>query len=88
VRLIVSIALLVLGLGILSCAWDEPMTHRAGSVRDVRWVRTADGWERDGSWETNEFRPPSLHPLVWAAGQGLLSLLGLAALPSSPLKGQ
>jgi hypothetical protein len=83
VRLIVGITLLVLGVGMLTCAWEGPAAHAVAQVRELRWVRTADGWERDGSWAANKYRPPSLHPLVWAAGQGLLSILALVACPTA-----
>jgi hypothetical protein len=46
---------------------------------ESRWVRTVDGWERPDSWYLEAVRPPKLHPLVVAAGQGLVSLLGLVA---------
>lgn len=44
----------------------------------VVWVRTVDGWERPDSWNLEPVRRPALHPLVVAAGQGLLSVLALA----------
>jgi hypothetical protein len=82
-RLIIGIACLLLGLGMLSCRVGPAMppgdakTHAEG--RALEWVRTVDGWERAGSWYVSEVRRPQLHPLVVAAGQGLVSLLGLAA---------
>jgi hypothetical protein len=47
------------------------------SATEPRWVRTVDGWEHAGSWNLEAPRGPSLHPLVVAAGQGMLSVLGL-----------
>ena len=85
-RLIVGIVCLLLGAGMLSCQVGPVVTGpvvantQAGSARDAAgWVRTVDGWERVDSWYVSEVRPPRLHPLVVAAGQGLVSLLGLAA---------
>ena len=91
-RLILGIVCLLLGVGILSCQVG-PVVTGPGSAKTqavgeqqavVRthaggWVRTVDGWERVESWYVGEVRPPGLHPLVVAAGQGLVSLLGLAA---------
>ena len=44
-----------------------------------RWVRTVDGWEVADSWHAESGWRPGLHPLVVAAGQGLLSVLALVA---------
>jgi hypothetical protein len=55
--------------------------HSALAKQSVPWVRTVDGWERLDSWHECKVAPPQLHPLVVAAGQGLVSLLGLAACP-------
>jgi hypothetical protein len=68
---------MLLGLGIWLCrsdllAADMPLPQPAS------WVRTVDGWERAGAWNDVPSSPPSLHPLVVAAGQALLSLLALA----------
>jgi hypothetical protein len=54
-------------------------TQAAVTTQAGGWVRTVDGWERVDSWYVSEVRPPRLHPLVVAAGQGLVSLLGLVA---------
>jgi hypothetical protein len=79
-RAIFGISLLLLGLAMLSCR-VETIGHGNASVdpSPVRWVRTVDGWERPDSWFIVAARPPRLHPLVVAAGQGLASLLALAA---------
>ena len=79
-RLIVGITLLLLGIGMWSCQ-VKGTTSRNGPYSQVGvWVRTADGWERSDSWQYgNAGGPPRLHPLVVAAGQGLVSLLGLVA---------
>jgi hypothetical protein len=86
VRLILGITLLLLGLGMLSCrmgtAVPEPALH--ANHQSLAWVRTVDGWERPESWATQNVGPPRLHPLVVAAGQGLASLLGLAACQRDP----
>jgi hypothetical protein len=82
-RLIVGIACLLLGMGMLSCRLDGLTSSEAAErpttePHAAEWVRTVDGWERVDSWYLGEVMPPRLHPLVVAAGQGLLSLLGLA----------
>ena len=76
-RLILGITLLLLGLGSLSCqvqnsVGDGPVMTSAG-----QWVRTVDGWERTELWNAPELHVPRLHPLVVAAGQGLVSVMGL-----------
>ncbi|MEX2309436.1 MAG: hypothetical protein WD738_17685 [Pirellulales bacterium] len=104
-RLIVGIAFLLLGVGLLSCHVDGPAAHEvakpslSGGVgtggplgelgirrQALAWVRTVDGWERSGSWYVSEVRPPTLHPLVVAAGQGLVSVLGLVACKQGDLR--
>ena len=71
----------MMGAGMLSCRVDGPLaTSPAGrSGHSPGWVRTVDGWERVDTWHLHSAGPPPLHPLVVAAGQGLVSLLGLAA---------
>ena len=76
-RLILGITLLLLGLGSLSCQvqhsiGDGPVVTSAG-----QWVRTVDGWERTELWNAPELHSPRLHPLVVAAGQGLISVMAL-----------
>lgn len=88
-RLIFGIICLLFGMGMLSCQMEgpaqteahKPTSRRAAtsSAPNIAWVRTVDGWERADSWNVGEVVPPRLHPLVVAAGQGLLSLLGLVA---------
>ena len=84
-RHIFGIVCLLLGAGLLSCRVEGPaggiaakMQVGAQALTDG-WVRTVNGWERVGNWYVGEVRPPRLHPLVVASGQGLVSLLGLAA---------
>jgi di/tricarboxylate transporter len=76
-RLILGITLLLLGLGSLSCqvqnsVGDGPVVTPAG-----QWVRTVGGWERTEMWHAPELYVPRLHPLVVAAGQGLVSVTAL-----------
>jgi hypothetical protein len=78
-RLIIGIACLLAGLGILLCRVDTDAAPQAAERNGPTWVRTVDGWERVDSWYVDGVSPPRLHPLVVAAGQGLVSLLGLAA---------
>jgi len=80
VRLILGITLMLLGLGMLlsqveGTANSEPVS----SASALQWVRTANGWEKSTSWTAVTKPAPRLHPLVVAAGQGLVSVLGLAA---------
>jgi hypothetical protein len=82
VRHIVAISLLLLGLGMLSCEWDGTGTHSVASAEEGRWVRTADGWERSDSWELTEPQRLSVHPIIWATGQGLMSIFALVAWPN------
>jgi hypothetical protein len=76
VRLILGITLLLLGIGSLSCQIDNPVGG-APVVARGQWVRTVDGWERTDLWRAPNPFVPQLHPLVVAAGQGLLSVLAL-----------
>jgi hypothetical protein len=79
VRLIVGITLLLFGAGMLSCRVEGTAEGRPSSTPAARqWVRTANGWERFDSWHVEKTHAPRLHPLVLAAGQGLVSVLGLA----------
>jgi hypothetical protein len=80
VRLIVGIVFVLLGVGSWSCHVESPAGDTRAAAFDTPWVRTADGWERAGSWlPDTKTSPPRLHPLVVASGQLLLSLLALAA---------
>jgi len=77
-RPIVAIAFLLLSVGILSC--HMPGTARAKpNLLPPTWVRTCDGWERPGSWNAKTVASPTLHPLVVATGQSLVSILALIA---------
>ena len=78
VRLIVGITLLLFGVGMLSCRVEGTADGRSASPPLARqWVRTTNGWERFDSWHAEKAHAPRLHPLVLAAGQGLVSVLGL-----------
>jgi hypothetical protein len=80
VRLILGITLLLLGVGLLSCNVEGTANSEPTSPPAVRqWVRTTNGWERASSWHAAKAPRPRLHPLVVAAGQGLVSVLGLVA---------
>jgi len=78
VRLILGITLLLLGVGMLSCR-VETASYSPPVTQARQWVRTAVGWERAGAWNVASVSVPRLHPLVVAAGQGLVSVLGLVA---------
>jgi hypothetical protein len=77
VRFIVGISLLLLGAGLFACQ-VEGFSARSSAKFSTPWVRTVDGWERPGSWTVRAVGPPAVHPLVVAAGQTLVSVLGLA----------
>jgi hypothetical protein len=77
VRLILGISLLLLGVGTLSCRVDQTVGQRAAAP--AKWVRTVDGWERTDMWQQTDIYVARLHPLLVAAGQGLVSVLGLVA---------
>jgi hypothetical protein len=79
VRLILGITLLLFGVGTLSCRIEEAPRSRPELAQDWQWVRTVDGWERPVMWRDVPQYVPRLHPLVVAAGQGLISVLGLVA---------
>jgi hypothetical protein len=86
VRLIVAITLFVLGVGILLCQWEGMAALPPAAVREARWVRTVDGWERVESWHTSVVARPRLQPVVVAAAQGLFSVFALAAFPTGALR--
>ena len=76
-RLILGITLLLLGLGSLSCQVQDSIGEGPVIPSAGQWVRTVDGWERTELWNPPPLHAPRLHPLVVAAGQGLLSVMGL-----------
>jgi len=78
VRLILGITLLLLGVGTLSCRLDGLAVDLPATRHEVDWVRTAQGWERTSAWTSRQTLPVSVHPLVVAAGQAMLSILALA----------
>jgi hypothetical protein len=76
-RLILGITLLLLGFGSLSCQVKNSVGQGPIVTPAAQWVRTIDGWERKDLWHAPELHVPRLHPLVVAAGQGLVSVMGL-----------
>jgi hypothetical protein len=77
VRAILGISCLLLGTALLLCHGDDFRQVSNAEPAVVRWVRTVDGWERPDSWYAAAPKPPLLDPVVVAAGQALLSVLGL-----------
>jgi hypothetical protein len=69
--------LLLLGLGGLSCQVQDSVGEGPVVTPAGQWVRTVDGWERTDSWNSPGLFVPRLHPLVVAAGQGLVSVMAL-----------
>jgi hypothetical protein len=86
VRPIVGISLFMLCVGMLLCQWEGTAALPPTSVREQRWVRTVDGWERTDSWQTSAVPRRNLQPLVVAAGQGLFSVFALVAFPTGTLR--
>ena len=94
-RLILPLALLLSGLGLLAAEMpsSEPI-HDNGhqSVVDDSddWQRTVDGWQRCSDWDLAvKHEAPSLHPAVVGSFELLLILtvslaLDLAAFPKKP----
>lgn len=78
-RAIVGISLLLLAMGMLLCRAEGLAARGPREPVAGQWVRTVDGWERTDTWSVAAVPPGRLHPLVVAAGQGLASLLALAA---------
>ena len=70
---------MLVGFGTLSCRVEGLAARGPERPQLSPWVRTADGWERTDSWHEERLSPPAVHPLVVAAGQGLLSVLALVA---------
>jgi hypothetical protein len=78
-RTILSISLVLIVIGTLSCHGGAETTI-AVERPALRWVRTADGWEQPSLWNVAPpMKIPQLHPLVVAATQGLASALALVA---------
>jgi hypothetical protein len=94
-RLILPLALLLGGLGLLAAEMpsSEP-THDSGyrSVVDDSddWQRTVDGWQRCGDWDLAvKHEAPALHPVVVGSFELLLVMtvalaLDLAAFARKP----
>ena len=78
-RIIVGISLLLFGTGTVLCEVECQSAAAAASPDWTGWVRTTDGWERPQGWQVAAASPPRLHPLVVAAGQGLVSVFALVA---------
>jgi hypothetical protein len=78
-RLIVGISLVLFGVGSMLCEveWHSGVTPAASGLTGR--VRTTDGWESPLNWRTESASPPRVHPLVVAAGQGLVSIFALVA---------
>jgi hypothetical protein len=78
-RLIIGISLLLVGVGSLSCRMESTPESARPISSTPAWVRTVDGWERPSTWLATTPNVPLLHPVIVAAGQGLASILALAA---------
>jgi hypothetical protein len=76
-RAILGISCLLLGTALLLCHGEQLGQISNAEQAAMRWVRTVDGWERPDSWYAAAPTPPTLDPVVVAAGQALLSVLGL-----------
>jgi hypothetical protein len=79
-RSILSIAILLLLAGLLSCRIEGRRADTSPpAAASVDWVRTIDGWERANDWHPSFVGPPAVHPLLVATGQVLLSAFALVA---------
>ncbi len=84
-RSVFAIALVLVGIGILSCRMEQFAVPAPHSVDAAPWVRTIDGWERGSNWQPSVAASPRLHPVLVAAGEALVSILALAATTATKL---
>jgi hypothetical protein len=80
--------MLLLGLGSLSCQVQNSVGQGPIVTPAGQWVRTIHGWERPELWHAPELHIPRLHPLVVAAGQGLVSVMALVVCAGHRRAGQ
>jgi hypothetical protein len=78
-RQIVGISVVLFGTGALLCEIEWQSATLASASRATALVRTVDGWERPQDWRSEPVTAPRIHPLVVAAGQGLVSIFALVA---------
>ena len=78
-RLIIGISLMLFGVGSLLCEVECRSAVIPADSRMTGLVRTTDGWESPQNWRIESASPPRVHPLVVAAGQGLVSIFALVA---------
>jgi hypothetical protein len=78
-RSILGIMLLLLGMGLVSCRFENPSAEFDNRRSQSDWVRTVDGWQKSNNWIPSLAAPPAVHPLTIAAAQVLVSLFALAA---------
>ncbi|MFO0790630.1 MAG: hypothetical protein U0805_14335 [Pirellulales bacterium] len=75
-RHIFGISVLLIAIVTASCvvkgSASDPATPPA-----LTWIRTADGWERYGTWNLPAPQRPTLHPGIVAVGQVLVSMWAL-----------
>jgi hypothetical protein len=87
-RLIVGISLVLIGVGSVLCEVECESAGPVPTSGGTGWVRTTDGWECPQSWHADSASQPRIHPLVVAAGQGLVSIFALVACHGGrPLEG-
>lgn len=81
-RVIGLIALLLAAGGYL--ATQVEVACDADGAEPIRWVRTADGWEKPDSWQTPESAAyqRTLHPLIVGLLQMFASLIALLLFPA------
>lgn len=84
-RSVIGIAIVLLGIGFVSCRWGRSAASVPQAAVAAPWIRTVDGWERVASWQPTIAPPPRLHPLVMAAAEVLVSVLALVATAPSDL---
>ena len=82
VRWIISITATLLALGLFAIYVASPPEPQLNRLPADRWVRTQDGWEQPRWWKPLQPEyPATLHPLVVALLELLLSVIALLAFP-------
>lgn len=76
-RHVFGISVLVIAIGAVSCVVSSSASDNPASPPALTWIRTADGWERYGTWDLPVPTRPMLHPAIVAAGQLIVSTWAL-----------
>jgi len=76
-RHVFGISVLVIAIGVVSCVVESSASDNPAPPPALTWIRTADGWERYGTWDLPLPTRPTLHPAIVAAGQLIVSTWAL-----------